>query len=121
MAKSDVHPEARCLTCYGTGEVVDEGGASVCPDCLGQGGAPKGEILEWRLREIERAHLGQAHGCEGDVRWLVLELRRHREALVQVLTRCQDVSDELPLARELQHLANETLGLYALEAADGSA
>jgi hypothetical protein len=118
MGKSD--PNVRCLTCYGTGEVVTEGGPSVCPDCLGQGGAPKGEILEWRLREIERAHVGQTHGCEADVRWLVVELRRHREALVQVLTRCQDVSDELPLARELQHVANETLGLYRLEAADGS-
>jgi hypothetical protein len=48
----------------------------------------------------------------------VVELRRHREALVQVLTRCHDVADELPLARELQHVVNETLGLYRVQAAD---
>jgi hypothetical protein len=104
--------ESRCLTCYGTGEVVDDRGASVCPDCLGYGRAPEGEVLEWRLREIERNHPGQSHGCEGDVRWLVNELRRHREALIQVLTRCHDAVDEIPLARDLHHLANEALGLY---------
>lgn len=111
----------QCLTCYGTGEIVDEGGASACPDCLGQGGGPKGEIMEWRLREIERAHLGQTHGCEGDVLWLIHELRRHRDALVQVLTRCQDMADESPFAAEIQHVVNETLGLYPAKKADGVA
>ncbi len=109
---SSAAPQGRCLTCYGTGEIVDDGGASICPDCLGHGGSPSGGVMEWRLREIERAHAGSAHGCESDVRWLVLELRRHRDALVQVLTRCQDAADELPLARDIQHVANEALGLY---------
>ena len=108
----------QCLTCYGTGEIVDEGGASACPDCLGQGGGPKGEIMEWRLREIERAHLGKTHGCEGDVLWLIHELRRHRDALVRVLTRCQDAADESPIAAEIQHVVNDTLGLYPRKAAD---
>jgi hypothetical protein len=80
---------------------------------MGHGRAPQGAILEWRLRDIEQGHLGSEHGCEGDVRWLVLELRRHREALVEVLTRCQDAAD-VPLARDLQHVAVEALGIYKI-------
>ena len=44
------------------------------------------------------------------MKWLIEELRRSREALVRILTRCQDAEE--PLARELQFLANEVLGLY---------
>jgi hypothetical protein len=68
--------------------------------------------MEWRLREVERAHLGRAHGYEEDMRWLILELRRSREALVRILTRCQDATDAEPAAREARHIANEVLGLY---------
>jgi len=100
-----------CSTCYGTGEIVTDQGSLVCPDCLGRGLPPaRGGAMEWRLREIERAHQGTAHGCESDVRWLIVELRRSREALVQILTRCQDASD--PMAREIEFVANEVLGLY---------
>jgi hypothetical protein len=100
-----------CATCYGTGEIVTEQGSLVCPDCLGQGLPPaRGGALEWRLRDLERAHQGATHGCEADVRWLVVELRRNRDALVRILTRCQDADE--PLAREIQFLANEVLGLY---------
>jgi hypothetical protein len=102
---------ASCATCYGTGEIVTEQGSLVCPDCLGRGLPPaRGGAMEWRLRELERAHQGAAHGCEADVRWLIVELRRSREALVQILTRCQDATE--PLARELEFVANEVLGLY---------
>jgi hypothetical protein len=100
-----------CATCYGTGEIVTDQGSFVCPDCLGRGLPPaRGGAMEWRLRDLERAHQGSAHGCEGDMRWLIVELRRSREALVQILTRCQDADE--PLAREVQYLANEVLGLY---------
>jgi hypothetical protein len=100
-----------CSTCYGTGEIVTEQGALVCPDCLGRGVPPaQGGALEWRLRELERGHQGASHGCEADLRWLILELRRSREALVQILTRCQD--SDLPLAQELRFVANEVLGFY---------
>jgi hypothetical protein len=100
-----------CATCYGTGEIVTEQGSLVCPDCLGSGLPPaRGGTLEWRLRDIERAHRESSHGCEADMRWLIVELRRSREALVQILTRCQD--SEEPIAREIQFVANEVLGLY---------
>jgi hypothetical protein len=103
--------QASCATCYGTGEIVTDQGGFVCPDCLGRGLPPaRGGAMEWRLREIERAHQGTAHGCEADVRWLIVELRRSREALVQILTRCQD--DGAPVTREIAFLANEVLGLY---------
>src|SRR5262245_57386169 len=101
-----------CLTCYGTGEVVSEAGASVCPDCLGHGKAPTGTVMEWRLRDLERTHRGHDSGCSPDIEWLVHEVRKHREALVEVLTRCQDAGDGSPLAAEIGHLANEALGLY---------
>jgi hypothetical protein len=98
-----------CATCYGTGEIVTDQGALVCPDCLGRGLPPaRGGAMEWRLRDLERAHEGSPQ--EADVRWLIVELRRSREALVRILTLCQD--SEEPLARELQFLANEVLGLY---------
>ena len=110
LAMSDAH-RASCTTCYGTGEIVTDQGGFVCPDCLGQGLPPaRGGAMEWRLRELERAHLGATHSCEGDVRWLILELRRSREALVQILTRCQDAGE--PVAREIAFLANEVLGVY---------
>jgi hypothetical protein len=113
-SNDSVHREC-CATCYGSGEIVTEQGSLVCPDCLGQGLPPaRGGAMEWRLREIERAHRATAHGCEADVRWLILELRRSREALVRIFTRCQDASD--PLARELAFAANEVLGLYATKA-----
>jgi hypothetical protein len=103
--------KAGCTTCYGTGEIVTDQGGFVCPDCLGQGLPPaRGGAMEWRLRDIERAHEGSTHGCEADVRWLVVELRRSREALVRILTRCQDAEGEA--IRDIQFVANEVLGLY---------
>jgi hypothetical protein len=103
---------ATCVTCYGTGEIVSEEGAAVCPDCLGHGLPPeRGGAMEWRLREIERAHRGE-RDADPDVRWLVLELRRSREALVRILTLCQDATDAEPVARQVKYIANEILGLY---------
>jgi hypothetical protein len=93
--------------------VVGEAGAALCPDCLGHGKAPRGELLEWRLRDLEQAHRGHPGTCEGDIRWLAFELRRHRSALVEVLTRCQD--GEGTLAEQLRGLANEALGLYPMK------
>ena len=106
----------RCLTCYGTGEIVGEAGASVCPDCLGHGGAPRGTVMEWRLRDLERAHATHGTACTPDVSWLVHELRRHRAALVDVLTRCQDGGDQSPFP-EIRHVVNDALGLYREEKA----
>jgi hypothetical protein len=81
---------------------------------MGVGRTPRGEVMEWRLRDIERAHVGHPTDCLTDIRWLVFELRRHREALVQIFTRCQDI-DDAPLGSELRHLANAALDLYPVD------
>ena len=105
-----------CLTCYGKGEVVDDFGPSPCPDCGGAGKQLDGNTqTEWRLRDIESGHVGTAHGCEADVRWLAFELRRAREALLRIATRCQDSDEGDALAREVRHVAIEALALYRKE------
>jgi hypothetical protein len=70
------------------------------------------ELLEWRLRDLEQAHLVGGHSCEEDMRWLVTELRRSRDALLQILARCQDEPDGDQLAADVRYLANGCLGLY---------
>jgi DnaJ-class molecular chaperone len=106
-------PTEPCLTCYGAGEVVTEQGPEVCPDCFGEGGAlSRSAKLEWRLREMERAYSRSGRETEGDVLWLVHELRRCREALVQILARCQDADEADSLAQDVKYRANEALGLY---------
>jgi hypothetical protein len=102
-----------CLTCYGTGEVVTELGGQACPDCYGNGKPfGRGATMEWRLRDIERAHRGSGRESEGDVLWLVHELRRSREALMRIVALCGDAGGGDNLAFEVKHLANEVLGLY---------
>ena len=103
----------RCNTCYGTGDIVGEQGAAVCPDCFGEGTAlGSGAKLEWRLREIERAHRGTGRDDEVDVLWMVAELRRCRQTLVHILARCQDAADDDALAADVKYRANEALGFY---------
>jgi len=97
-----------CTTCYGTGEVVTEQGAQPCPDCFGKG---RGAEIEWRLRELAQRY--ETAGETGaDVQWLVHELRRYRDALVRVLTLCQDAEEGDDLASRIKYQANEALGLY---------
>lgn len=104
---------ADCLTCYGKGEIVDDFGPARCPDCGGAGKQLDGNTkTEWRLRDIEGGHVGTAHGCEADVRWLAFELRRARAALVQIVSRSQDADDSDELAREVRNVAIEALSLY---------
>jgi len=103
----------RCSTCYGTGEIVTEQGAGVCPDCFGDGSPlGRGHKMEWRLREIERLHRGSGRDDEADVLWMVGELRRCHEALVHILARCQDADADDALANDVKYRANEALGLY---------
>ena len=45
-------------------------------------------------------------------RWLVNELRGTREALVQILARCQDAAESDALAQDVKYRANEALGVY---------
>ena len=44
--------------------------------------------------------------------WLVHELRKARNALVQILTRCQDADDGDEMARYARYQAAQALGLY---------
>lgn len=104
----------RCKSCQGAGEIGTENGPVACPDCFGEGRQLDSlERTEWHLRDIERAHGGAVHGCEADVRWLIFELRRSREALLQILSRCQD-DETVGLSVELRFLANRALGLYEI-------
>jgi hypothetical protein len=113
-AMNDVRSEP-CASCQGAGEIGTDHGPVDCPDCFGEGRQLDPPTrLEWRLRDIERTHPGGAHGCDADMRWLVFELRRSREALLQILSRCQDDGDGAGggLSAELRHVANRALGLY---------
>jgi hypothetical protein len=102
------------MTCQGTGEVGTDQGPTACPDCFGEGRpAGRGATFEWRLRQIEKRHQGAGGEVTADVVWLVHELRRSRQALMGILTRCQDAEEADPLASEVKYLANEALDLYA--------
>jgi hypothetical protein len=104
-----------CLTCYGTGEIVSENGAEACTDCYGAGRSLGGfTTMEWRLRDIERAHRGLGRESEADVLWLVHELRRSRDALLRIVAICDD-QGTAQLAHEIKHTANEVLELYAVD------
>jgi hypothetical protein len=103
---------AKCLTCNGTGENVTEQGPETCPDCFGEGHVPaQGAKLEWRLRALERSYAGSGRETASDVLWLVHEVRRHRDALVRILARCQDEGDD-GVARDIKFQANDALGFY---------
>lgn len=90
---------------------MTEQGPEACPDCYGEPKKAPSELVEWRLRDIERAHNGTAHGCEAEMRWLIFQVRKQRQALMHILSRCQDEGATTFVA-ELKHIANEALGLY---------
>ena len=103
----------KCATCLGEGEIGTENGPVSCPDCFGEGRQlALAERVEWRMRDIERTHRDDSHGCSRDMNWLVFELRRSREALQRILARCQDEDESQPLAAEVKFVANEILELY---------
>ncbi len=104
---------AACATCLGEGEIGTENGPVSCPDCFGEGRPiALAERAEWRMRDIERAHSDDTHGCARDMRWLVYELRRSREALQRIIALCQDEDAANAVAAEVKFVANEVLELY---------
>jgi hypothetical protein len=114
MASSEAgdHSPAQCKSCHGTGEVVNEYGPAACPDCGGAGYLPSAHVLvEWRARDIERAHAGSGGNTGGDVRWLLAELRRCREALTEVSALAQEL-DEGPISSRIRFKVNQALRLY---------
>jgi hypothetical protein len=102
-----------CATCYGAGEIVSEDGPRACGDCFGEGTQPSsGMRMEWRLRQIERAHLGSGGEREADIRWLVHELRKSRHLLVAIFAQCEDAGGDEALAKAIKYQINEALELY---------
>jgi len=111
-------PADHCHTCYGTGEIVTEHGATSCPDCYGDGRGATGSKIEWRLRDLERRFGATNSEYLADLMWLVHELRQARDALVLILTRCQDAEDRDELASYVRAQAIAALGLYPREAGE---
>jgi hypothetical protein len=113
MNQQSQQPTSACATCLGEGEIGTEYGPVSCPDCFGEGRhIALAERAEWRMRDIERAHSDDAHGCARDMRWLVFELRRSRDALQQILARCADEDESNTLATDVKFVANQVLELY---------
>jgi hypothetical protein len=109
-------PEKKCSTCYGAGEIGSEFGPQVCPDCAGLGSQIDPSVLiERRLRDIEGLKLESQPLHETDVRWLVFEVRRSRDALVRILSRLQDAEDDDVMAKEAKFIANQALGFYDVD------
>jgi len=104
----------KCRTCYGEGSVPTDEGPVACPDCGGAGMLPHHDTLvEWRLREIERAHGSRDDDVAKDIKWLAFELRRSREALTELLALTEEVDEPAVLTR-MRFIANRALGLYSV-------
>jgi hypothetical protein len=104
--------ESKCLTCYDSGEVVNELGPVACPDCAGAPGAVGDwQQTERRLRDIEQRYLG-APEVDADLGWTLFELRRARSALLRILTRCQDAGADDDFAAEIRFYVHDATGIY---------
>ena len=102
----------QCGSCHGTGEVGTDSGVVDCPDCGGEGVLPDANVLvEWRMRDIERAHEAAGAQVASDIRWLVAELRRSRKALVEVVTLAQEPPNE-ELVKQVGVVAGDALCLF---------
>jgi hypothetical protein len=109
-----VPEQAKCTTCYGEGDIVNELGSQRCPDCRGTGKQlGRAERSEHRLRDIEVALLGGTPPSEADVRWLIFEVREAKKALLGILSITQDADEQDRVALDVKYMANEALGVYA--------
>jgi Ribonuclease G/E len=103
-----------CATCYGTGEIGNEVGVARCPDCGGEGYMPASEVLvEWRSRDIERAHTTSTSGVRDDIAWLAAELRKARSSLLSIYTLASDAEDSEVISR-IRFEANRALGIHPI-------
>jgi hypothetical protein len=103
------------MTCYGTGEAATSAGPADCPDCGGSGILPsRGVLIEWRARDIERAHAKSDDEAAVHVRWLLAELRSARRALNEIIALAHDVDDRDRIARRIRFVANRALGTYEI-------
>jgi hypothetical protein len=102
-----------CNTCHGEGVTGSEQGPLTCLDCAGIGRLPSGLVrTEWRLRELERVYAALSGEHGQDLRWLVSEVRRSHQAMLQILAASDDVDESNPTLRRIKFLANDVLGLY---------
>lgn len=113
----DPTPEAtpdRCNSCHGTGEAATENGMAACPDCGGAGYLPSPHVrVEWRARDIELAHASGSTPVARDVRFLLAELRRSRDALMEIASLAQELDDNAVVSR-LRFTVTRALRLYEL-------
>lgn len=116
-AKSGADTERRCNSCSGSGEVGTEVGPVDCPDCGGTGVLPHPSVLvEWRIRDIERARSAGADDAASDIRWLIAELRRARTALTEIASLAVDAGDS-DIARRLRVVSGQALELFEVSPA----
>src|SRR5262245_54986388 len=107
--------ERRCNSCSGSGEVGTESGPVDCPDCGGSGALPHPSVLvEWRMRDIERARASGSDDAASDIRWLIAELRRARTALTEIASLAEDAG-ESETARRLRVTAGQALELFEVQ------
>jgi hypothetical protein len=101
-----------CHSCGGAGEVATDFGPTDCPDCGGAGYLPeKRALVEWRLRDIERAIGAGIPPASIDVRWMISELRASRKALTEVIAFAHDAEDPDGIAMKIRIVASRVLGL----------
>ncbi|HEY5955150.1 MAG TPA: hypothetical protein VIV60_01305 [Polyangiaceae bacterium] len=101
-----------CSSCGGAGEIPTDFGPTDCPDCGGAGYLPeKHALVEWRLRDIERAVGSGLHPAPVDLRWLLSELRQARTALNEVVALAHDAEDPDGIAMKIRVVASRVLGL----------
>lgn len=95
----------------GTGEYPSDYGVVDCPDCGGAGYVLSRKlVIERRLREMERAHDGGLKLKSNDIRWLLTEFKRSRDALRKVAALAHDASQDATVATQIEVVAETALG-----------
>ena len=106
--------QRQCNSCNGTGEVGTEAGVVDCPDCGGSGILPDPNVLvEWRVRDIEKARASGLDSAASDIRWLIAELRRARTALTDIAALAEDGSGA-DVVQRVRVTAGRALALFEL-------
>jgi hypothetical protein len=104
----------QCHSCSGTGELGTDGGVVDCPDCGGSGLLPHPHTLvEWRMRDVEREYGSSHEAVAADVRWLIAEVRRAREALTEIVALAQD-GDPADTVARIQMVGVRALEFYEI-------
>lgn len=82
-----------------------------CPDCGGAGYLPtRHTLVEWRVRDVERANEAGLKVTVADVRWLLSEVRQAREALRAVVALSHDITSDIAIGTQVRATAERALG-----------